>query len=170
MGHRIEWNATYEAVPKDNDYIPEGAQRIRNLKRDTRETFQQWRWDADADNKTLSKAVVKHCALKQVTGEITGVYTVDAESAHVFNLTLTGDVVLSLTGANPNGLTVLWILATQDNTGTHDITFDTTINWAYSLTPEIYTSGNTTTVYCLYTLDGSTWYGSMVGTGYAEAS
>lgn len=168
MGHRIDWDATYEAVPKDNHYIPEGAQRIRNLKRDTRETFQQWRWDCDADNKILSKPVIKHYAIKKLSATISGVYTVDAEEAHVFDLTMEDDVVFSLTGANTSGLTVLWLLCHQDNASDHAITFDTTINWAFSLTPEIYTGGNTTTVYCLYTLDGSTWYGTMVGTGYTS--
>jgi len=37
MAHTQTWNASYETVPADGDSMSEGAQRIRNLKRDIRE-------------------------------------------------------------------------------------------------------------------------------------
>jgi hypothetical protein len=37
MAHTQIWNASFEAIPADNDQVSEGALRIRNLKRDIRE-------------------------------------------------------------------------------------------------------------------------------------
>lgn len=51
MAHTQTWNAAYEALPADTNAISEGALRIRNLKRDTRERLElDHSWDGDNDD------------------------------------------------------------------------------------------------------------------------
>lgn len=107
---------------------------------------------------------------ESVTSANTGTsYTVDVTTGTVWDLTLTGDVTFSFSGAgDATGVNSFTLILTQDGTGGRTVTWPTEVVWDGGSAPTISSSAGATDVLTFFTPDGgTTWYGLVGGQAFA---
>lgn len=98
----------------------------------------------------------------------TGAVTLNLTNGNVFNLTLTGNVTFTFSGATAGKACSFTAYLKQDSTGNRVVTWPGTVNWAGAAAPALSTAANSLDIVVFETLDGGTnWYGSLVGTAFA---
>ena len=98
----------------------------------------------------------------------TGAVTLNLSSGNVFNLTLTGNVTFTFSGATAGKACSFTTYLKQDATGSRVVTWPGSVNWAGGAAPALSTAANSLDIVVFETLDGGTnWYGSLVGTAFA---
>lgn len=97
----------------------------------------------------------------------TGAVSVDLANGNVHALTLTGAVTLTLAGATASQACSVTLILTQDATGGWAITWPASVKWLPTgAAPLFTTTASTVTIVELFTVNGgTTWYGSLAGTG-----
>lgn len=99
-------------------------------------------------------------------------YTVMVGAANTWDITLTANCTLAITGGAASGSesSVLLILR-QDGTGSRTVTWPGSIVWAGGSAPTLASAANTVAFVMLETVDaGTTWYGFAVGGSSGSAS
>jgi hypothetical protein len=90
--------------------------------------------------------------------------TVDVSVARTYDLTLTADCTLTLTGAVAGEAWFVTLLLRQDGTGGWDVTWPGSVEWATGGAPTIDPAVNALTVVTLGSVDGGTvWLGFPTG-------
>lgn len=98
----------------------------------------------------------------------TGAVTLNLTNGNVFNLTLTGNVTFTFSGATSGKACSFATYLKQDGVGGRVITWPASVKWAGGVAPSLSTAGNALDVAVFESLDGGTsWYGSLVGTAFA---
>jgi hypothetical protein len=95
--------------------------------------------------------------------------TLSASSASgwIKTVTLTGNCTFTLTGATSGRATTLELVLTQDGTGSRTVTWPASVKWSGGA-PALSTIAGSVDRIVLTTYNGgTTWYGDMVGKGYA---
>jgi hypothetical protein len=95
--------------------------------------------------------------------------TLDAASAsgYVKTITLTGNCTFTLTGATAGQVAALELILTQDGTGSRTVTWPASVKWAGGA-PTLSTAAAAVDRIVLTSYNGgTTWYGDLVGRGYA---
>lgn len=97
----------------------------------------------------------------------TGAVTVDLANGNVHALTLTGAVTLTLSGATGSSACSLTLILTQDATGGRVVTWPGSVKWLPTGSDPLFTTTlSTVSIVELFTINGgTTWYGSLAGTG-----
>jgi hypothetical protein len=99
-----------------------------------------------------------------VNAAATGAVTVDLINGNVHDLTLTGDVTLTLTGATAGVACSATLILRQDATGTRLATWPGSVNWGAAGAPVLSTAASAYDVVSLLTVDGgTTWIGFHTG-------
>lgn len=97
----------------------------------------------------------------------TGTVSLDLANGNVFNVTLTGNVTFTFTGATSGKACSFSLYKRQNGTGGRTVTWPASVKWAGSA-PTLTTTANTLDILVFETLDGGTnWYGSLVGANFA---
>jgi hypothetical protein len=95
--------------------------------------------------------------------------TLDAAAAagYVKTITLTANCTFTLTGAGSSQATTLELVLTQDGTGSRAVTWPASVKWAGGA-PTLSTAAGAVDRVVLTTYNaGTTWYGDLIGKGYA---
>ncbi len=121
----------------------------------------------DFDDEILAKVEFKDYAFTVDTpSSSSNVLVLDVENGNYFNVTLT-EAVTTLTLSNPfTESTTIILIATQDGTGTWEITWPASVIWeqATGESPAQTTTANAVDIFMLQTVDtGTTWYGFILG-------
>lgn len=123
---------------------------------------------------TGAAAAAASNALLRTTGGAGAVTTIAASGTHkslmvgganTFDITLTANCTLALTGAALSGSesSILLILR-QDSTGSRTVTWPGSVTWASGSAPTLSTTASTVDFIVLETVDGGTvWFGFPVG-------
>lgn len=83
-------------------------------------------------------------------------------------ITLNGNCTFTLAGATTGELTALVLVLTQDGTGSRTVTWPASVKWAGGSAPTLSTAAAKVDRVALETYDGgTTWYGDLIGLGYA---
>lgn len=110
-------------------------------------------------------------ALDQISnvGNHSGALTLNAGPAGPVKLiTLTGNATFAFSGAQTWAAFALELVLTQDATGGRTVTWPASVRWSGATPPTLSTAGGTTDRLVFVTYDGgTTWYGDLVGKGYA---
>ncbi len=94
----------------------------------------------------------------------TGATTLNLANGNVFDLTLTGSVTLTVTGATSGRACSFVLKATQGSGGSKVITWQSGAVWAAGTAPTISTAAGKTDVFSFLSVDGgTTWYGFASG-------
>ncbi len=94
----------------------------------------------------------------------TGATTLNLANGNVFNLTLTGSVTLTVSGATSGKACSFVLIATQGSGGSKVITWQSGVVWAAGTAPTISTAAGKTDVFSFLSVDGgTTWYGFASG-------
>lgn len=97
----------------------------------------------------------------------TGATTLDLANGNVFNLTLTGNVTFTFSGATSGKACAMSIYLKQDATGSRTVTWPAAAKWSGGA-PTLSTAANATDIVVFETLNGgTTWFGSLVGTNFS---
>lgn len=98
----------------------------------------------------------------------TGAVTLNLANGNVFNLTLTGNVTFTFSGATSGKACSFAAYLKQDATGTRTVTWPASVKWAGGVNPSISTAANAIDIVVFESIDGgTTWYGSLVGTAFS---
>lgn len=93
---------------------------------------------------------------------VTTTKTLDISTGNIFDLTLTGNVTLTITNPAPTGQACSMTLLVRQGATARVITYPASVAWSGGTIPDI-TAINKTTLITLITVDGGTrWYGSSV--------
>lgn len=105
--------------------------------------------------------------LQQVASS--GVLTPDLSAGNLLVLTLTGDATVAAPTVVTTGRGVGFVLvAIQDATGGHALTWDAAFRWPDGAVPVVGTAPGAEALFGLTTYnDGAHWLGSLAGTNYA---
>jgi hypothetical protein len=119
----------------------------------------------------LTRPEVRDFAETTATPTVTGgILTLDSETANVFEVTLTDDVV-TLVLANPPAATKagsVTLILKQDATGGRAVAWPASIRWPGGMPPDISSPANSVDVFAFVTTDGGTnWYGFQGGKGFS---
>jgi hypothetical protein len=99
-----------------------------------------------------------------------GLVPIDLSLGTVFTLDLTNSVSTGFSIVNvPVGVNSFNLLLTQDGTGSKTVNFNfisKTLRWSGSA-PTMTSTANATDIYSFMTVDGNTWYGSVIGQNFA---
>ena len=106
--------------------------------------------------------------LETVSASNTGTaYTINLANGNVFNLTVTGNVTFTFSGATSGKACSFSLYLTQDSTGGRTVTWPSSVKWSGGA-PTLSTAASATDTLVFETLNGgSTWFGSLVGTNFA---
>lgn len=97
----------------------------------------------------------------------TGATTLNLANGNVFNLTLTGNVTFTFSGATSGKACAFSVYIKQDGTGSRTVTWPT-VKWAGGVAPTLTTTANAIDVLVFESLDGgTTWFGSLVGANFS---
>lgn len=97
----------------------------------------------------------------------TGAVTLNLANGNVFNVTMTGNVTFTFSGATSGKACSFGLYLSQDATGSRTVTWPT-VKWAGGTAPTLTTTASATDVLVFESLDGgTTWYGSLVGANFA---
>jgi len=125
-----------------------------------------------ADNELKRVRFTDTAQTVQTPSSTAGVLVLDMELGNVCDVALDEDVT-TLTLDNPPAdgiMGVITLIATQDVTGTWDITWPAAIKWEQDsgLSPAQTTTGDAVDIYALITIDaGTTWYGFVMGLDFS---
>lgn len=98
----------------------------------------------------------------------TGAVQLDLANGNVFNLTLTGNVTFTFTGATNGRACSFAIYLKQDATGNRTVSWPGSAKWAGGTPPTLSTAANAVDIVVFETLNnGTAWYGSLVGIAFA---
>jgi hypothetical protein len=98
----------------------------------------------------------------------TGAVTLNLANGNVFNLTLTGNVTFTFSGATNGKACAFSAYIKQDGTGNRTITWPTSVKWAGGIDPTSTTTAGSIDIFVFETLDGgTTWFGSLVGANFS---
>lgn len=98
----------------------------------------------------------------------TGAVTLNLANGNVFNLTLTGNVTFTFSGATSGKACSFAAYIKQDTTGSRTVTWPASVKWAGGTAPTLSTAASSVDIVVFESLDGGTnWYGSLVGTAFA---
>lgn len=101
------------------------------------------------------------------TANASGATTLNLNNGNVFNITLTGNVTFTFSGATNGKACSFSLYLKQDATGSRTVTWPGSVNWSGGA-PTISTGANQVDILVFESLDGGTnWYGSLVGTNFA---
>lgn len=102
-----------------------------------------------------------------VTANTGTAYTINLANGNVFNLTATGNVTFTFSGATSGKACSFALYLKQDATGSRTVTWPSGISWSGGA-PTLSTAANAVDVLVFETLNGGTnWYGSLVGANFA---
>ncbi len=95
--------------------------------------------------------------------------TVNLADGNVQEITLTGNVTLSISGAAASGTdSSVTLFLIQDATGSRTVTWPTTTKWTGGVAPTLSIAAGAIDVVVLTTFDGgTTWFGFLAGQGMA---
>lgn len=104
-----------------------------------------------------------------VTANTGTAYGINLASGNVFNLTATGNVTFTFSGATASKACSFALYLKQDATGSRTVTWPSgSVKWAGGTAPTISTAANALDILVFESIDGgTTWYGSLVGTAFA---
>lgn len=102
-----------------------------------------------------------------VNATATGATTLNLANGNVFDVTLTGAVTFTFSGATAGKACAFSLYRRQDATGSRVVTWPASVKWSGGA-PTLTTTANSVDVLVFETLDGgTTWYGSLVGTNFS---
>jgi len=88
--------------------------------------------------------------------------TVNVSSFGMADITLTGNLTLTLSGATAGAVWSLSLILRQDATGSRTVTWPTTTKWTNGTAPTLSTPANSIDIVNLFTVDGgTTWFGFL---------
>jgi len=97
----------------------------------------------------------------------TGAVTLNLANGNVFNVTMTGNVTFTFSGATSGKACAFTLYLKQDATGGRVVTWPAAAKWSGGQ-PSLTITASAVDVLVFETLDGGTnWYGSLVGTNFA---
>ncbi len=97
----------------------------------------------------------------------TGATTLNLANGNVFNLTLSGNVTFTFSGATSGKACAFSIYLKQDGTGSRTVTWPAAAKWSGGA-PTLSTAANALDIVVFESLDGGTnWFGSLVGTNFS---
>ena len=97
--------------------------------------------------------------------------TVDVSVARTYDLTLTANCTLTLSGAVTAEAWYLTLILRQDGVGSRTVTWPGPVVWPGGVTPTLSTAADSVDVFTLFTLDGGTvWFGFPTGGGGSPAT
>jgi len=97
---------------------------------------------------------------------VTGAVTVPCSTGTSFQYTLTGNATLTF-GSVPAGAYSATFILTQDSTGSRTVTWPS-IKWAGGTgAPTLSTTAGAIDIVTVFTPDGVTWFGALVGKAFA---
>jgi hypothetical protein len=97
------------------------------------------------------------------TASVTGATTLDLSTTNIYNLTLTGNMTVTLSNPPASGtLYSVMMIVKQDGTGSRTITWPASVKWPNASAPTLSTAANAVDVLNFFTVDGgTTYYGSL---------
>lgn len=97
----------------------------------------------------------------------TGAVTLNLANGNVFNVTMTGNVTFTFSGATNGRACSFSLYLRQDGTGGRTVTWPASVKWSGGA-PTLTTTASAVDILVFETLDGGTnWFGSLVGTNFA---
>jgi hypothetical protein len=112
--------------------------------------------------KKYSEKVVTHAAA-------TGAVTLNMDNGPIHEVALAGNV--TFTYSNPvaaGNSTSMTLIATQDGTGGHSMTWPASVKWDSGVAPVPTTTALAVNIYTFFTIDGGTiWYGFEAGDNFS---
>ena len=128
---------------------------------------------ASASFNNLSAGYVllkSYAQTRVIASNPSGLVPIDLSLGTVFTLDLTNSVSTGFSIVNvPVGVNSFNLLLTQDGTGSKTVNFNfisKTLRWSGSA-PTMTSTANATDIYSFMTVDGNTWYGSVIGQNFA---
>lgn len=101
------------------------------------------------------------------TANASGATTLNLANANVFNITLTGNVTFTFSGATNGKACAFSLYLRQDATGSRTVTWPASVRWSGGA-PTLTTTASAIDILVFETLDGgTTWYGSLVGANFS---
>ena len=99
--------------------------------------------------------------------DATGTTFIDLTLGNVQQITMTGNIQVSLLGATAATACSASIYLVQDSMGGRSVTWPASVRWPGGNLPAISSASNARDLVILETLDGgTTWYGSLAGQDY----
>lgn len=96
----------------------------------------------------------------------TGAVTLNLSNGNVFNVTMTGNVTFTFSGATSGKACAFTLYLRQDATGSRVATWPASVKWSGGA-PSLTVSASAVDVLVFESLDGgTTWFGSLVGTNF----
>jgi len=125
----------------------------------------------DMQGALLSGAELRNFAETTATPAVSaGSLTLDLQTASVFEVTLTEDLV-TLVLDNPPGATKAGsatLILKQDATGGRAVTWPSSVRWSGGMPPSMSVLPDAIDILAFVTMDGgATWYGFLCGTGFS---
>lgn len=97
----------------------------------------------------------------------TGATTLNLSNGNVFDVTLTGNVTFTFSGATASKACAFSLYRRQDATGGRTVTWPASVRWSGGA-PTLTTAANSTDILVFETIDGgTTWFGSLVGLNFS---
>lgn len=94
--------------------------------------------------------------------------TLDVSQANVFDVTLTADCSIDLTGATTGDCYSVTIRLNQDSTGGRAVTWPASVQWDSGSAPSLTTAAGTLSIVSFQSVDGGeTWQGFLGGDDFA---
>jgi len=104
----------------------------------------------------------------QVVSSTGSSYTIDTNTANYWDITLTSNTVtLSFTPKNSGNLSTFTLVVRQDGTGSRQISWPGSVDWAGGLVPTLSTGANDVDIFSFLSTDGgTTWFGVLSGNDF----
>lgn len=126
------------------------------------------KWSNQAMAGTVALATGGGAEAVVTNATATGATTLNLANGNVFNLTLTGNVTFTFSGATNGTACAFSIYIKQDATGSRTVTWPASAKWAGGSAPTLSTTANALDIVVFESLNGgTTWYGSLVGTNFS---
>jgi hypothetical protein len=104
----------------------------------------------------------------QAHGSTGATETIDLANGNVHTATLDADCTITFTGATNAKSCSFELVLTQDGTGSRTVTWPGSVKWAGGTPPTLSTAADAVDRLVFSSVDGgTTWYGNVVGLGYA---
>lgn len=98
----------------------------------------------------------------------TGAVTLNLTNGNVFNITTTGNVTFTFSGATSGRACSFALYLRQDGTGSRTVKWPASVKWAGGSVPTRTTTASSLDIFVFESIDGGTnWYGSLVGAAFA---
>jgi hypothetical protein len=100
-------------------------------------------------------------------GAASGAVTLNLANGNVFNLTLTGNVTFTFTGATSGKACSFGLYLTQDSTGARTATWPGSVKWPDATAPVLSPGANATDMLVFESINGgTTWFGTLAGNNF----